>query len=84
MLNEIKEYKARQVVINHYIDEELVSKTGFLFDYIIIDKKYILFYRQSEVVHELYFANGIIIKENSFPNYFVLHQDLSEIQIYFP
>lgn len=81
----LSKFKDRQVVINYYEDEELVKKDGFSFDSIKIMANGIYFIRKNDVrvsIDTDSFKD--FVKGDTFKDYFILKNEDSSIEIYFP
>jgi hypothetical protein len=85
MLNDLVKYKERQTIINNYCDEELVNRRGFYFDKIKLKNNSILFMKDRILLLQIDLpTHSTIIKDNQFPNYYVVEWDLTVMEIYFP
>lgn len=84
-INLLTAYTKRQVIINNYVEEELINKDGFMIDFIKIENSNIEFIRNSQTVYSIDIKNlssFTVMKE--FSNYFSLSNGTNRTEIYFP
>jgi hypothetical protein len=85
MLNDLSMYKNRQTIINEYYEEELIERSGFIFDEMKTDNNSIQFLRDGILLKRMELpVHSTSRKDNSFPNFYVLEWELTRIEIYFP
>ncbi|MED1467836.1 hypothetical protein [Bacillus salipaludis] len=85
MPKEMTKFHHRQVVVNTYVDEELVKRDGFWFDEMIMNGSTIAFIKEGKTVNVIELPKGIILKkEEVFKNYYSLNIENKKIEIYFP
>ncbi|MBI0575925.1 hypothetical protein IEC97_01015 [Neobacillus cucumis] len=85
MPKEITKFHHRQVVVNTYVDEELVKRDGFWFEEIIMNGSTLAFMKEGKTVNEIELTDGIELnKEAVFKNYYSLNIEKKKIEIYFP
>ncbi len=78
------QFKNRQVIINHYVDEELISRDGFFFDRVDISENKISIIRNDLPLWSINISSFSFHTGDSFKNFFRLLKGDVEIQIYFP
>lgn len=81
----LESFSNRQVVINTYLEEELLDKTGMFLDNIEISEKSINFIRNKEVIYNIdrnKYPNFKYLE--GFNNYYELSNDKERLEIYFP
>ena len=78
-------YVNRQVVINVYEEDELLSKDGFLFDEICLDGNRIIFIRDKRVLQELMFDDAAQITQLAgFSRHYAIYHEGLRSELYFP
>lgn len=79
-------YVNRQVVLNTYEGDELLSRDGFFFDEIRINPDCILFIRENQVVKKLNLEPSYHFdKLTRFTRYYAIdHQNGVRTELYFP
>ncbi|WML48744.1 hypothetical protein RCG23_00950 [Neobacillus sp. PS3-34] len=84
-LSFIKNYRNRQVILNYYMDEDLLWKRdGFNFNSISIDEAFILFLKNDGEISISIKEYPTFIQPSDFQNYFILLNDTNRLEIYFP
>ncbi|MDQ6599248.1 hypothetical protein E2K98_22035 [Bacillus salipaludis] len=82
---EMTKFHHRQVVVNTYVDEELVKRDGFWFEDIIMNGSILAFRKEGKTVNVIELPDGIELKtEAVFKNYYSLNIENKKIEIYFP
>jgi hypothetical protein len=79
-------YRNRQVVVNRYEEDELMSKDGFTFHEIQVEPRRILFYKEGILISELAIDDEDISVAQStvFPNFYIFNTPHSKLEVYFP
>lgn len=85
-LFELEIYKDRQVVINHYIEDDFLAKRdGFHFNSLKIMGDTIIFTKNNGNCYELSINQyRELYKDSQFPNYFIFRNNKERLEIYFP
>lgn len=81
----LESYSSRQVVINTYLDDELIDKTGLFLDNIETNENSVNFIRNKEIVHTIdrnKYPNFKYLE--GFNNYYELSNEKERLEIYFP
>jgi hypothetical protein len=82
---DISMYKNRQVIINEYMEEELIKRNGLFFEDVLISQSSISFIKSGVTVYELILPNKhLILKDDSFPNSYIIEGEKDRIEVYFP
>ncbi|MDR6998295.1 hypothetical protein [Neobacillus niacini] len=85
MPKEITNFHHRQVVVNTYVDEELVNRDGFVFDSVHLENDSLLFIKDAKTLFRIDSLTGMILKKEAiFKNYYSLNGENKKIEIYFP
>ncbi|WP_026576529.1 hypothetical protein [Bacillus sp. UNC438CL73TsuS30] len=85
MPKEMIKFHHRQVVVNTYVDEELVKRDGFWFEEMIMIGSTIAFIKEGKTINVIELPDGIELKkEEVFKNYYSLNIENKKIEIYFP
>lgn len=78
-------YCHRQAVLNFYDDDELLNRDGFFFENIKITDNKILFLNNGLTKAEINLIPfTTFAASNEFKDYYVLKNEISTIEIYFP
>ena len=78
-------YVNRQVVINVYEEDELLSKDGFIFNEICFNADCIQFIHDSRVIHELKVDDPIHLAQlHGFSRYYAIYHNGLRSELYFP
>lgn len=82
----LQPYQNRQVVLNYYVDEELIQRDGFDFQSIIVDDDEIKFLSDNNIKASINLTqyNTFETSKEFFKNYFDLKNGTSILSIYFP
>lgn len=82
----LEQYSNRQVVLNYYIDEELVQRDGLDFQSIIVTDREIKFLNDEKVKATIDLSQYKTFEASKefFKNYFALKNGTSTLGIYFP
>jgi len=85
-LEKLKLFKNRQVVINTYEDEELISKEGFFYDNVEVKTDKVEFIKNNNISYTIHFQKYPYFKEmDGFKNYFSFSNfNNDKVEIYFP
>lgn len=78
------QFKNRQVIINHYVDGELIRRDGFFFECIKLSENNISIIRNDLPLWSISISNFSFQAGVSFQNFFRLLNGDVEIEIYFP
>jgi hypothetical protein len=85
LLSGLSRFKNRQVIVNRYEDEELVSKEGYTFEEATVLPERIVFRKDDRVVLVLDIPEqASVSKPGMFPNHYVLAWNNERLEIYFP
>jgi hypothetical protein len=78
-------YRNRQVVVNRYEDDLLVSKDGYDFQELRMEQGHILFYKNQRIILDLVIDEAMSIsKSAAFPNLYTFTTSVSRLEVYFP
>ncbi|MEH7496874.1 hypothetical protein [Cytobacillus firmus] len=79
------DYKNRQVILNYYYEDELISRDGTDFDSIYVHHGSIYFIKHKKqvlTINSRKYRNALI--GEGFQNYYVMRRDEERLDIYFP
>ncbi len=79
------DYKNRQVILNYYCEDELISRDGKDFDSIYVHHGSIYFIKHKKqvlTINSRKYQNALI--GEGFQNYYVMRRDEERLDIYFP
>lgn len=81
----LESFSDRQVVINTYIEEELLDKTGMFLDNIETNEESVNFLRNKEIIYTIDRKKYPNFKHlEDFNNYYEFSNDKDRLEIYFP
>jgi hypothetical protein len=80
----LSQFQNRQVIINNYMDGELISRDGFFFDRVHISENEISIIRNDLPLWSFTINNFSFQSGETFKNFYRLVNGDAEIQIYFP
>lgn len=86
VLDHIKNYRNRQVVLNYYDDEDFLhQRDGLFFDTVEIDEHFVSFIKNGVTVYQLsrieYPHTKVL---HDFNHHYLFFNDTSHVDIYFP
>lgn len=81
----LESFNDRQVVLNSYLEEELLDKTGMFLDNIETNEKSVNFIRNKEIIYTIDRNKYPNFKRlEGFNNYYELSNDKERLEVYFP
>lgn len=84
MLEELSKFHHQQVVVNTYLDDELVKRDGFWFEEIVEENGVLQFLKEGRLITNIQLEGRLVKKEPIFKNFFTVNENLQRIEIYFP
>lgn len=84
MLKELTTFQNCQVVVNTYVDDELIKRDGFWFEQLKVDHGFLHFFKDDSVILSVEAEGKKLKKEPVFKNYFTINGNGQRIEIYFP
>jgi hypothetical protein len=73
------------MIVNEYLDDELMSRNGFFLEELKVNKDTIYLYRDGMFLYMLDIPeNASLKKDGAFPNFYVVEADQKRMEIYFP
>lgn len=84
-LHSLSNYHHRQVILNYYLQDELIGKDGFQFDTIEIAAQNLTILKDEKPLVSIDTSEYPgISKSGTFPNFFVLENNRNRTELYFP
>jgi hypothetical protein len=84
MMKELSTFQNRQVVVNTYLDDELIQRDGFWFEQIKVDHRFLQFLKNGSIILSLEIEGKVLKREPVFKHYFTVNDHNKKIEIYFP
>lgn len=84
MLEELTNFHDQQVVVNTYVDDELIKRDGFWFEKIQEENGLLQFFKEGHVISSIEIKGRLVKKEPVFKNFFTVNENVQRIEIYFP